>query len=89
VLFLDPNTLAEDGTAFLKNKKWSDDGRYMAYQIQRGGSDWSTIFIKDANTSQNLPETLDWVKFSNLAWKKDDTGFFYGRFDKPVKEDAG
>ena len=32
-VFIDPNTLSADGTASLHNKSWSDDGRFMAYQI--------------------------------------------------------
>ena len=32
-VFLDPNTLAADGTASLGRIQWSGDGKYMAYQI--------------------------------------------------------
>jgi hypothetical protein len=30
-VFLDPNTLAADGTASLGRIKWSSDGKFMAY----------------------------------------------------------
>ena len=49
-VFLDPNTLAEDGTAALDQLKWSRDGSYLAYTIRRGGSDWAEIYIRDAKT---------------------------------------
>jgi len=30
-VFIDPNMLAEDGTATLATQVWSKDGKYMAY----------------------------------------------------------
>jgi prolyl oligopeptidase len=30
-VFLDPNKLSEDGTAALGSKKWSEDGKMLAY----------------------------------------------------------
>lgn len=42
-VFMDPNTLSEDGTASLFSAAFSEDGNYFAYIIQRSGSDWGTI----------------------------------------------
>ena len=62
---------------------WTEDGRYMAYFIQNKGSDWRTAYIRDANTGKDLPDKLEWLKFSSVTWTDDNKGFFYGRFDKP------
>ena len=39
-VFLDPNTLSEDGTVALSNVSFSQDDRYMAYSAAASGSDW-------------------------------------------------
>lgn len=78
---LDPNTLAEDGTASLGDLSISKNGKYLAYTINRAGSDWSTIYTMEIETGKKLSEELQWVKFSNIAWK--DDGFYYSAYDTP------
>lgn len=86
-VFLDPNVLSEDGTSSIGTKVWSDDGRYLAYQINVGGSDWATIYVRDAETGKDLEsDVLKWVKFSGMSWTKDNKGFFYGRFESPESQ---
>lgn len=82
-MFIDPNTLSEDGTSNLSTNKWSQDGKYLAYQIKEKGSDWATIFVRDSETMKDLPDVLKWVKFSDMSWTTDNKGFFYSRFDSP------
>ena len=87
VVLLDANALSADGTASLSTKAWSKNGRYMAYQINRGGSDWATAYIRDAETLEILPnEELHWLKFSGMSWTHDNVGFFYSRFDAPLEK---
>lgn len=63
---------------------WSDDGKYMAFSEQKGGSDWKTFYIKDASTGKNLEnDELMWIKFSGASWTKDSKGFFYSRYEVP------
>ena len=37
---MDPNKLSEDGTTAFEKDEWSKNGKYMAYTIQKKGSDW-------------------------------------------------
>jgi prolyl oligopeptidase len=83
VLFLDPNTLSEDGTVSLTNFTVSNDGKYLGYGISRGGSDWREFFVKDIESGEILEDHLQWIKFSDIAWYKD--GFFYNRYPTPAK----
>ena len=84
-VFLDPNELADDGTARLGEMAWSHDGRYLAYQVMKKGSEWATIQIRDGQTGKDLEDdVLSWVKFSNISWTKDSKGFFYSKFDEPL-----
>ncbi|HSH64211.1 MAG TPA: S9 family peptidase, partial [Bacteroidia bacterium] len=80
-ILLDPNTLAADGTASLGDLTISKNGKYVAYSINRAGSDWSEIFVMDIETGKNLSDDIKWVKFSNIAWKGD--GFYYSAYDAP------
>ncbi|XP_054157272.1 uncharacterized protein LOC128955623 [Oppia nitens] len=81
-VFLDPNQLSADGTTSLHFISFSKDGKYCAYGISKGGSDWITIKIKDTQTLKDLPETLTKIKFSSTAWTHDNLGFFYAYYDE-------
>ena len=60
---------------------WSEDNKYMAYSVNKGGSDWKTIYVKDLSTMQDLPnDELMWIKFSGVTWNKDNKGFFYSKY---------
>jgi len=78
---LDPNTFSEDGSVSLSGYEVSNNGKYLAYSISKGGSDWKEIYIKDLDKDKKLDDHLKWVKFSGIAWYQD--GFFYSRYDKP------
>lgn len=80
-LLLDPNTLAADGTASLGGLAVSKDGKYLAYTINRAGSDWSEIYALEIESGKQLADDLKWVKFSDIAWKGD--GFYYSAYDAP------
>ncbi len=84
-MLLDPNTWAKDGATALAEWAPSDDGRYLAYAVQDGGSDWRTIKVVDATTGRELPDRVEWAKFTSIAWKPDGSGFFYSRFEKPAE----
>ena len=78
---IDPNKLAADGTTRLTTFSLSKDGRYAAYGLSKGGSDWQEYYVMDMATKQNLPEKLEWVKISGAAWQ--GNGFYYSRYPKP------
>ncbi len=83
---LDPNQFSKDGTASLGEFSFSKNGRFMAYQVSEGGSDWRTIYVKDINKDQLLEDKIEWVKFSGISWHKN--GFFYCRYPEPEGDDA-
>lgn len=79
-VLLDPNTLKADGTISVTNASTSKDGRRYAYQLSEAGSDWNTVRVKDLESGRDLPDVLEWVKFSGLAWAPDASGFYYSTF---------
>jgi prolyl oligopeptidase len=84
---LDPNTWSDDGTVALGGLSFSDDGNYMAYARASSGSDWQTWHVRDLRSGKDLPERLEWTKFTGTSWTPDGRGFFYARFDAPPEGD--
>ncbi|MES2590364.1 MAG: prolyl oligopeptidase family serine peptidase [Bacteroidota bacterium] len=80
-ILLDPNILAADGTVSLDQLSVSKDGKYLAYSINRAGSDWSEIYVLEIESGKKLSDEIKWVKFSGIAWK--DDGFYYSAYDTP------
>lgn len=81
---IDPNTLSADGTAALTSEAPSRDGSLMAYGVSRRGSDWQTIHIREVATGADRPDTIQWCKFSTIAWHPDGSGFYYSRYPDPA-----
>lgn len=82
---LDPNQLSKDGTVALSGYAASRDGKLLAYGSSKAGSDWQTWRVRDLASGRDLPDTLEWVKFSSAAWTPDGKGFFYARYDAPAE----
>ncbi len=81
-VFLDPNTFSEDGTTSLMGLRFTKDGSKAAYLISEGGSDWRKGIVINAETKEQVEDTLVDIKFSGISWKGNE-GFFYSSYDKP------
>jgi prolyl oligopeptidase len=79
-VLIDPNQLSPDGSISLAEWSASPDGRYLAYGLSEGGADWRNVHVRDVSTGRDLPDTVNWVRFSGLSWTADGAGFFYSRF---------
>jgi prolyl oligopeptidase len=82
-VLLDPNKFSEDGTVKLGAFALSRDGKYAAYGLSKGGSDWQEYRVMEVASRRQLPDSLQWVKVSGIAWQGD--GFYYSRYDAPEK----
>ena len=80
-VLIDPNQLSADGTVRLMAGEPSRDGRYFAYYLSSGGSDWLEGHVLEIETGTVLKDHLKWLKVTGLAWFGD--GFFYSRYDAP------
>lgn len=80
-VFLDPNTLSDDGTVALTGLFQSRDGKYTAYTISRSGSDWTEIYVMETATGRLLDDHIEWAKFTGAAW--DGDGFYYSAYPRP------
>lgn len=82
-VFIDPNTYSKDGTVAIGLAGFSNDFKYVAYTQSAAGSDWETIKVREIATNKDVPDQIEWAKFTGAAWYKD--GFYYSRYPKPEK----
>ena len=87
-VLLDPNALSPDGTVALSASAFSEDGTRLAYSISSSGSDWQEWHVRDVASGADLPDIVRWSKFSNAAWRRDGSGFYYSRYDEPSAENT-
>ena len=80
---INPNLLSPDGTIAVTTTAVSEDGKILAYALSASGSDRQEIKIRNIDTGQDYNETLQWCRFTDIAWKHNNCGFFYNRFPDP------
>ncbi len=79
-VLLDPNAWKADGTISITGSATSKDGKSFAYMTSEAGSDWNTVRVKELATGRDLPDVLEWIKFSGLSWAPDGSGFYYSTY---------
>src|SRR5438876_4601850 len=79
---VDVNQMAADGTVALDWWFPSDDGKYVAYGTSPSGSEISTLHVIETATGKQLPDSIEHTRIAQVTWKKDDSGFYYGRNPK-------
>ncbi len=81
-LLIDPNEWSDDDATALAGTSPSKSGKFLAYSIQDGGSDWRTIKVLDVDSGEEIGDEIQWAKFSGMQWIGDE-GFLYSRFPQP------
>jgi prolyl oligopeptidase len=79
-VLLDPNALSPDATISLGEFVPSSDGQRLAYSLSDGGTDWRTWRVRDVTTGEDLPDTLQFIKFRDVAWRPDGKALYYARY---------
>lgn len=80
-LLIDPNTFSPDGTSSLAGYHASRDGRWLAYLVSDGGSDWATIRLMELGSGREVDDVVSKVKFSEATWLPDHSSYLYLHFD--------
>jgi len=84
-VLIDPNLFSPDGSIRITSAVLSKNGQYLGYGLSHGGVDWETYSVKEMATGRDLPERLECIKCSNIAWQ--GNGFYYSRFPPPSDRD--
>ncbi len=81
-VLVDPNTLSSDATASLADYSISPDGRFVAYAVSDGGTDWDSWRVREVDTGRDLPDLVGDTKFTGASWLPDASAFYYSRYPK-------
>ena len=76
------NALAADGTIALDWWQATHDGKLLAYGTSPSGSELSTLHVIDVASGKLLPDTIERTRAASVAWKLDNSGFWYTRYPK-------
>ncbi|MBI1798415.1 MAG: S9 family peptidase [Candidatus Eisenbacteria bacterium] len=86
---IDPNVLAADGTVALDWMYPSPDGALIAYGTSPGGSEHSTLHVRDVAKGGDLGESIPNTQHASVAWDPDGSGFVYSRHPEAGEVPAG
>ena len=78
-----------DGTRAIDWWFPSDDGARVAYGTSDGGSEESTLRVRDVASGRDLPDAIPRTRACSLAWTPDGAGFYYTRYPRPGQVPAG
>ena len=88
-VLVDANQLSKDGTVALDWWQPSHDGKFVTYGTSQSGSEMSTLHVIETATHKLLPDTIERTRAASIAWKPDNSGFYYTRYPKPGEVAAG
>jgi prolyl oligopeptidase len=88
-VLVDVNRMSADGTVALDWWYASEDGKYVAYGTSPSGSEISTLRVIETASGKLLPDAIERTRAASLAWKRDNSGFFYTRYPRKGDVPAG
>jgi len=86
---LNPNKFSKSGAIAMDWWRPSPDGTLIAYGRSIGGSEKSTLSVRDTTTGEDLPDSIPYTRSCSIAWAPDGGGFYYTRFPEPDAVPAG
>lgn len=72
---IDPNALDAAGLVTIDWWYASPDARYVAYGLSRGGTEMSTLHVRDVASGEDLPDEIPYTQRARVAWVPG--GFYY------------
>ncbi|MEK7284648.1 MAG: prolyl oligopeptidase family serine peptidase, partial [Chloroflexota bacterium] len=72
---IDPNAMFPDGLTTIDWWYPSRDARYVAYGLSRGGTELSTLYVREVASGRDLGEAIPHTQHASVAWV--DGGFYY------------
>ena len=89
---IDPNTSSSKGSLAIDFYVPSFGAKYVAAAMSENGSEDSSVHVFDVGTGKELADVVPRVNFAtaggSLAWKADNSGFYYTRYPQGSERPA-
>jgi prolyl oligopeptidase len=79
-ILVDPNAMAGGGSVSLDWFEPSHDGALLAYGVSKGGTEDSTLYLREVESGRDLGDVIDRTRYASLSWNPDGRSFFYTRY---------
>ncbi|HWC17145.1 MAG TPA: prolyl oligopeptidase family serine peptidase [Terriglobales bacterium] len=86
---VDVNTWNAQGMTALDWWYSSHDGKYVCFGTSENGSEISDLQVIESETRKLLPAKIRRTRAASVAWKHDNSGFFYTRYPNPGEVPPG
>lgn len=80
---LDPTEFSTDGSTSLDWHYPSPSGALLAYGLSIGGSEISTLRIRDVDEGTDARLEIPYTRSGSVVWLPDESGFYYVRYPEP------
>ncbi len=91
-VIFDPNAASAKGSLAMDFYVPSFGGKYVAAALSENGSEDSSAHVFEVATGKELPDIVPRVNFAtaggSIAWKGDNSGFYYTRFPQGKERPA-
>src|SRR5208283_4676751 len=91
-VIFDPNAASAKGSLAMDFYVPSFGGKYVAAALSENGSEDSSAHVFEVATGKELPDVVPRVNFAtaggSIAWKGDNSGFYYTRFPQGKERPA-
>ncbi|MBC7895094.1 MAG: S9 family peptidase [Cytophagaceae bacterium] len=74
---LDAMSIRDDGTTSVGLEGFSNDGSLMIYSIRDGGTDETSIHVRDLATGRDLPDSLRAALYGGVSLAPDGKGLYF------------
>ncbi|MDE2429923.1 MAG: S9 family peptidase [Burkholderiales bacterium] len=83
-VIVDPNVMDKNGRTAIDWFVPSHNGKLLAVSMSQNGSEDGSVHIFDVSTGKQVGQTIPLVQYptggGSLAWRADDSGFWYTRY---------
>ena len=91
-IIFDPNAANRTGSLSVDYYSASLDGKYVAVALSEGGSEDANARVFEVASGKELKDVVPRVNFAtaggSIAWKADDSGFYYTRYPQGSERPA-